>query len=71
MKSHIDSRIYESDEARHDLLKETADLLSDYAFALSSCTWPYGSTVLEEFEYEVASLATEYLNYYYAKENMR
>lgn len=71
MKSRIDSRIYDSDDARHELLKKTADILSDYAFALVTCGWLSGSTALEEVEYQVASAATEYLNYYYAKENMR
>lgn len=72
MKNHINSRVYESDEARHELLKKTADILSDYAFALSSCSWRYGSAALDECEHQVAIVAQEYLNYFFAKEsNMR
>ncbi len=71
MNTYVNPKVYESDEARHELLKKTADILSDYAYALASCGWLYGFPALEECEYLVASVATEYLSYYYAKENMR
>ncbi len=70
MKTRIDSRIYESDEARHDLLRETAAILSDRADAFATSYCPYDSTSLSESEYEVANYAQEYLYYYFAKENM-